>query len=157
MATAHLVHGYLGAGKTTLAKRLEAELNAVRYSPDEWMVTLYGADPPVEYFDEYVERVYAIANDHWPRVLRAGLDVVLDFGFWTRAWRDAARQRAEEVGGKTRLYYVRCSESVARARCKARNLEAQGSLFIAENTFDVLKQRFEVLAPDEAYELIDTS
>jgi hypothetical protein len=37
MSTAHLIHGFLGAWKTTFAKKLEAELGAVRFSQDEWM------------------------------------------------------------------------------------------------------------------------
>ena len=32
MATAHLIYGYLGAGKTTFAKKLERELPAIRFS-----------------------------------------------------------------------------------------------------------------------------
>jgi SpoVK/Ycf46/Vps4 family AAA+-type ATPase len=32
MATAHLLHGYIGVGKTTLARRLEDELSAVRFT-----------------------------------------------------------------------------------------------------------------------------
>jgi predicted kinase len=47
MATAHLIHGYLGAGKTTFARRLEEELPAIRFSHDEWMTNLYGDDPPI--------------------------------------------------------------------------------------------------------------
>jgi hypothetical protein len=39
MATAHLLNGYLGVGKTTLARRLEHELPAVRFTHDEWMIS----------------------------------------------------------------------------------------------------------------------
>jgi predicted kinase len=34
MATAHLIHGFLGAGKTTLARQLERELPAIRFGAD---------------------------------------------------------------------------------------------------------------------------
>jgi hypothetical protein len=45
-ATAFMIHGYLGAGKTTLARRLEVEHAAIRFTHDYWMGTLYGDDPP---------------------------------------------------------------------------------------------------------------
>jgi predicted kinase len=41
-ATAFLIHGYLGAGKATLARRLEVEQAAIRFTHDEWMRSLYG-------------------------------------------------------------------------------------------------------------------
>jgi predicted kinase len=50
MPTVHMIHGYLGAGKTTFARRLEQELPAIRFTHDEWMARLYGIDPPVEHF-----------------------------------------------------------------------------------------------------------
>lgn len=39
--TVHLLCGLPGAGKTTLARRLEAGLPAIRFSLDEWMLRLY--------------------------------------------------------------------------------------------------------------------
>lgn len=42
MATAHLIHGFLGVGKTTFARQLEERLPAIRFSHDEWMARRYG-------------------------------------------------------------------------------------------------------------------
>src|SRR5262245_21158636 len=86
--TAHLIHGYLGAGKTTFAKRLAAETGAVRYSPDELMVARHGHDPPERHFRSYLAAIGAEIEAAWPQTLASGRDVVLDFGFWTRARRD---------------------------------------------------------------------
>jgi predicted kinase len=154
--TAYLIHGYLGAGKTTFAKRLAAEAGAVRYSPDDLMVARHGHDPPKLHFSRYLDAIAAEIDAEWPRTLESGRDVVLDFGFWTRAWRDAARSRAAKVGARTKIYYVRCSEEAARARCRTRNQDPGDSLFIADATFETLKARFEPLGPDEPFELVDT-
>ena len=48
----HLIHGFVGAGKTTFAKKLEHFLPAVRFTHDEWMSKLYGENPPLEHFNE---------------------------------------------------------------------------------------------------------
>jgi predicted kinase len=47
MATAHLIDGYIGAGKMTFARSLEQELPANRFSHNEWTANLYGDDPPI--------------------------------------------------------------------------------------------------------------
>lgn len=39
-----LMVGLPGSGKTTLVKRLEAETGAVRFTPDEWHLFLFGDD-----------------------------------------------------------------------------------------------------------------
>ena len=76
MATVHLIHGYLGVGKTTFAKRLEAELPAIRFTHDEWMARLYGTDPPVEMYGEYFRRVSEQIAETWPRCIALGVDVI---------------------------------------------------------------------------------
>ena len=156
MPTVHLIHGYLGAGKTTFAKKLAEQINGVRFNPDEWMVRLYGEDPPAGQFAERLDRVFALLDDQWMSVVRCGVDVVLDYGFWTRLARDTARGQAAAAGANSRLYALQCPEAAARERCRQRNRNLNGSLFIADNTFDVLKGGFEALQPDEPHLLINT-
>lgn len=150
------MHGFLGAGKTTFARELEAKLPAVRYTLDEWMARLFGDDPPVEDFQRNLAAILDIMSSHWPRVAACGVDVILDFGFWSRTERDAARRRAADLGCESQLYAVRCSDETARRRCHARNQSLSGSLLITDNTFDVLEARFEALADDEPYTLVRT-
>jgi predicted kinase len=149
MATAHLIHGYLGAGKTTFAKRLEFELAAVRFSHDEWMSALFGDDPPADQFAALHGRVWEQMAAVWMRCLGLGTDVVLDLGFWTRAERDRVRDQVSTAGAVCRLYQLACPDDEAWARVEARNQNLGGSLVISRNTFEVLKARFEPLAGDE--------
>jgi hypothetical protein len=60
------------------------------------------------------------------------------------------------MAADTMLYAVCCSKDTARERCRKRNQDPRGSLFIADNTFDVLKKRFEPLEPDEVFVPVDT-
>jgi predicted kinase len=150
MSTAHLIHGYLGVGKTTFARQLERDIPAIRFSHDEWMTRLYGDNPPVEHFADFYRRVSEQTEEVWSRCLELGLDVVLDFGFWTRRDRDDTRAKISTLGAQARFYRLSCSEEEAWRRIEKRNTNFQGSLLIVRNTFEVLKERFEPLDPDEA-------
>ena len=85
----------------------------------------------------------------WLRCLELGLDVVLDFGFWTRQERDATRAKIIALAAEARLYRLTCSEDEAWRRIEKRNANLQGSLLIVRNTFEMFKERFEPLDPDE--------
>jgi predicted kinase len=149
MPAAHLIYGYLGAGKTTFARQLERNIPAIRFSHDEWMVRLYGDDPPIEQFAIFYWRIHEQVEEIWLRCLELGLDVVLDFGFWTRQERDATRAKIIALGAEARLYRLTCPEDEAWRRIEKRNANLQGSLLIVRNTFEMFKERFEPLDPDE--------
>ncbi len=151
MPTAHLLFGFLGSGKTTLARDLEQRHRAVRFTPDEWMARLFGENPPADTFPQHAAAILDLMEPIWTRCLSLGIDVVLDYGFWRRAERDQARRLAETCGARTLLYKVDCPEDEARRRVAARNGQADRSLHIAPDTFDVLKSRFEPLQVDEAF------
>jgi predicted kinase len=151
MPTAHLVFGFLGSGKTTLAKKLELQHSAVRFTPDEWMARLFGEDPPAGMFQDRAAAILDIMQPIWVRCLSLGLDVVLDYGFWSRAERDRVRTAVRSAGAAPVLWAVSCSDDEARRRVAVRNEAAHRSLYIAPATFDLLKARFEPLGMDEPH------
>ncbi|MGH7022100.1 MAG: AAA family ATPase [Caulobacteraceae bacterium] len=151
MPTAHMIHGFLGAGKTTLARQLELELAAVRFTPDEWMARLFGEDPSVVIFQEKASAIVELMEPLWTGCLSRGVDVVLDFGFWHRDERDHVRRLAAASGAETRLYAMECLDEEAWRRIEARNGADERSLYIAPATFELLKERFEPLGADEVF------
>ncbi len=154
MPKAHLVFGFLGSGKTTLAKRLEIQHSAVRFTPDEWMARPFGEDPPADTFQDRASAILDLMQPIWARCLSLGLDVVLDYGFWSRAERDRARATVEDLGATPVLWAVSCSDDEARKRIALRNDAAHRSLYIASATFDLLKARIEPLGMDEAHSVV---
>jgi len=62
-----MIHGYLGAGKTSFARKLEHSLPALRLTHDEWMLRLYGKDPSPEQFQVSYERVSEQIEALWTR------------------------------------------------------------------------------------------
>jgi predicted kinase len=161
MATAFLIHGYLCVGKSTLARTLEREHQAVRLSIDEWMIALYGDNTPDrpwtrDRFDDYFGRVRSVLDDFWPQLLGSGANVVLDYGFWRRADRDEARRRAAGAGAEVRLIEVRYPDRLARERCRARNRELVGSFPIDDEAYETLRSRFERLGADEVFDVVNS-
>lgn len=152
MASAFLIYGYVGAGKTTLARELEHAHRAVRFSSDEWVAALYGsAEGAVDDFDDALERVEAVMRTVWTRCLTLGVDVVLDSGFWARSKRDRAREAIASLGSTSILCEVTCDPDVAWARVSRRNSDLDGSVEISRATFDALRSRFQPLDEDEPH------
>jgi predicted kinase len=150
MATVHMIHGYLGAGKTTFARELERRLPALRLTQDEWMLRLYGEDPAEAEFEALAGAVSERLEYVWTRCVSLGLDVVLDLNFWSRKQRDRVRELSAQLRAEVRLYALQCDDDVAWERIRRRNSELTDSLFIARATFEALRSRFEPLAEDEA-------
>lgn len=146
---AFLLHGFLGVGKTRLARLLEEEHRAVRFTHDEWMRRLYGDDPLAERFPDYAARVFGTMEAMWTRCLDLGTNVVLDFGFWSVAERAGARALVMAHGGEPLLYRLSCPDAVALERIARRNGQPD-SLTITPETYWTLRARFEPLGNDEA-------
>jgi predicted kinase len=123
--TLHLTVGLPGTGKTTLARRIALEENAVRLTPDEWMIPLFGDSDADGRRDVLEGRLLWAAHE----VLGIDGSVVLDFGCWAEDERWAVRAVAEHAGGAFHLHYVDLPEAVRRARATARWEAEPGSTF----------------------------
>ena len=153
--TIHLVHGFIGSGKTSFARELEERIEGMRFSLDEWLINFYGTAAPAEMYLEFHQKTASLIERQWVRALELGLDVVLDFGFWTRRERDEIREKAVELGAVVKLYCVTCDEAVALERCRNRNENPDPSVMVVdEATYHQLKERFEPLGSDEPHTVV---
>jgi predicted kinase len=86
--TLHLTCGLPGAGKTTLAKQIERDAPALRLTTDDWLTRLIKADPADHPDARIRDALEQLLLETAIRALELGIDVVLDFGVWSRAERE---------------------------------------------------------------------
>jgi len=150
MATLFLICGLPGAGKTTLARQLEQDRPALRLCPDEWIAFLL-ADPAdgVE-LDRLRTPVETLQWELARRALVLGVDVVLEYGFWSRDERRYFRTQAEALGAQVELRYLEVSRDELWARLSKRNANlGPGTFPVSEAQLDLWWSWFQVPEADE--------
>ena len=118
--TLFLTVGLPGTGKTTAARRIEAEHGALRLTKDEWMKALYGHDNPASASDVIEGRLIRLGM----RALELGINVVIDYGLWSRDERSALRQAAADIGADVVIRYCELTPAERRKRLDQRLADA---------------------------------
>ena len=118
--TLFLTVGLPATGKTTAARRLEVDHQALRLTKDEWMKALYGEQNPPSASDVIEGRLIEIGL----RTLELGSNVVIDFGLWGRDERSALRQAAVDRGASVEMHYFEVSPAEQRRRLDQRQADA---------------------------------
>ena len=109
------------SGKTTYAKQLAENENALLLTPDIWQLRLFGQDFPGKYHDERHTAIEHIMWDVAQRVLSLGTSVILDYGFWGKCERDDFRQRAKDLNVGFRIHFMDIPKEELLARLDERN------------------------------------
>jgi predicted kinase len=118
--------GLPAAGKTTVARRIEIEHRALRLTPDEWMIPLFGESMANGKRNVLEGRFIATALS----ALQLGFNVVLDFGVWAKDERTALRWLASTVEAECELVYVAIGEAEQLERVDQRFATAPESTFL---------------------------
>ena len=159
--TAYLICGFIGAGKTTFARKLEKETGAVRFTKDEWMVKVFGNSPPKDKFEndtfhEYDEKMAKLATEMALKCLTTGASVIIDDGFWYRKQRDEMRQQLKDLGAVAKLYFIDTPVDVMKVRTVKRSENPPGdSFYITEQEFNDYLKMFEPPTDEEEFILIE--
>ena len=142
----YVMVGLPAAGKTTLARRIEIEQRALRFTPDEWMIPLFGESMANGKRNVLEGRFIATALS----ALRLGFNVVLDFGVWAKDERTALRWLASTVEAECELVYVAIGEAEQRNRINERFATAPESTFpITQSDLDEWRTIFQPPGDEE--------
>jgi predicted kinase len=114
-----VICGLPGAGKTTLARSLEARLPAIRLSPDDWMAAL-----DINLWDESARaKIEALQWTLAQPLLKLGVAVIVDWGTWGRSERDTLRLGARALGAAVELHHLEVPPDVLYDRVQRRGIE----------------------------------
>jgi predicted kinase len=156
MACVYLLCGKTGSGKTSLARRLEAERRAFRLSLDELMLPLFGEHMSRPLFEQRSIACKEVLLGISERLLGFGSNVVLDWGFWGAAERRATRARLSAAGASCQLLYLELPDAQILQRLHARNAALPpGTYAITDEMFQQFNQWFEPPGADEPHERVD--
>lgn len=150
MAKVIMTCGRICCGKSTYADKLRRELNAVVLSIDEVMLAVFGRDAGDKH-DEYAKAVEKLLLAKSAEIVKAGVDVILDWGFWTREKRRSAKEFYNMRHIKCELHYLDINDSIWKKRIEERNSHVMNgesdAYFVDEGLFKKFMSVFE--APDK--------
>ena len=141
MAKVFLICGKICCGKTTYAQKLCNENNAVLLSIDEITLALFGQHCG-DMHDEYVERTEKYLLNKSLELIQKDINVVLDWGFWTKAERESAKGFYKSRNIECELHYVNISDEVWKSRLYKRNNEVLANETSAYYVDDNLAAKF---------------
>jgi len=150
-----LVSGPTGAGKTTYSISLCEEIEAIRFSIDPWMQSLFAKDMTSLDYSWMIERVQRCYEQIWEvaeQILKLNGNVVLDLGFSTKEQRDLFSSLAKQIGLSAEIHYLEASKQVREKRIEKRNIEKDPSVYsfeVTEMMFNFMESKYEVPTQEE--------
>jgi len=125
-----LLCGLPGAGKTTLAKIIEADRNAIRMCPDEWIEAILADPADVTERDRLRDPIENLQWDLTQNYLRQGRTIVLENGFWAEEERTAYAVEALALGASIELYHLDIPRDKLWRRVTVRNQQLTRQTFV---------------------------
>ena len=146
MAEISLICGKICCGKSTFARKLANEKNAVILSCDEIM-TLFPEPEGDEAYAAVYRKVYACLLKKAAEITACGANVILDWGFWPKAERQETAAFFARQGIPAQWYFLDVPETEWRERIARRNATPGASdYFVDEGLRQKCLRLFE--APD---------
>ena len=155
-AKLYFMCGKMAAGKSTHARELARNKNAVLFVQDEFLDALYpGAIRDIKDFVKCSARVRDALSVHIQDLLSRGTSVVLDFPANTRAQRQWFRELLGDASVEHELHFVDVPNDVCKLQLRQRS-EAlpAGSPWTTEAEFDAITAYFQAPTEDEGFNVI---
>lgn len=139
-----LLCGTICSGKSTYVSNHFNDPNSYYvFNQDHWIISLFGKDvPPREVFEDRWARIKELMKEVSEPMLRQGLNIVYDFGFWKPIHRTEFKEYAEKIGVDIEMIHFDISLDELERRRQYRNEN------LDENTFPFEKDFFDSLVAE---------
>lgn len=148
--------GKMAAGKSTKAKAIAAEKNAVLISEDEWLTAHYPEQ--IDDFDAYLKfskLIRPFIKSHVQTILNTGTHVVLDFPANTPRQRVWFKQLCDEIDCAHELIFLDLSDDDCLAQLAKRSVEQpERAKFDNAAVFQHVTQFFEAPLASEGLNVV---
>ena len=155
-ATLYFMCGKMAAGKSTYAKQLARDQNALLLVQDDFVAALFpGEIQDIPSFLKYSGRLKNALFNHICDLLSRGISVVLDFPCNTRSQRQWFRDLLERANVDHELHYIDASDDLCKRQLRRRS-EAlpAGSAWTSDAEFDLITAYFQAPSDDEHFNVV---
>ncbi|MCI6277285.1 MAG: ATP-binding protein [Clostridium sp.] len=121
MATIYMLCGKVGSGKSTYAQNLKSDRNTFVLSYDELMLVLFDDCIGPAKHQDMVSRCKKFLFGQALQLLEMNIDVVLDFGFWTKSEREETKKFFSDKNIEVKLHYINPPYEVITEHLEIRN------------------------------------
>ena len=138
--------GPAGSGKSTFARRLEAEgMARLSIDVEAWNRGIRSMPLPEHVQSAIQEELLARLRSH----VESGVSVVLDLSFWSRKMRDDYRRFVRELGVEPETIYLATPRDVVLKRVRERSGSHNDDFALSEELAAEYFDKFEVPGPEE--------
>jgi predicted kinase len=149
--------GRIASGKTTLAKKIASESNAILFSIDEWVGNI-GRPTNFEEYTRYFLPCRVLIGELARELLQKGVSVVLDFGGNTDNERTWAKSIYHELDCSRELYFLDVPADICANRLKKRNAKNPDKAIRKESLLEAekagVKNYFIPPVPEDGFNVI---
>lgn len=152
MAKVILICGKICSGKTYYCNNLIKENNAIILSSDELISDLFHPNEN-DYHDMIVKRVHNFLTKKAIEIIKAGTNVILDWGFWTKQNREEVTKLFASENIYVEWYFIDVSDEHWKRNINLRNKAVEAGkthdYYIDEGLLNKVNSLFEPPAKDE--------
>lgn len=153
MGKVYLICGKICSGKSFYARILKEKYNAVILSTDEATFDLIENEQG-EFYNIFAERVNLYLRKKAAEICRAGADVILDWGFWTKQNREDISKYLTEHGIPFEWHYIDIDNDTWLMNIRERNARIEGGekssdFYVDDGLLQKLLSMFEAPAKNE--------
>ncbi len=155
MAIIHLIEGPVGSGKSTFSLKMMEEMDAIYFSLDDWMASLFKPDRPntgvMEWYSNRKQRCINQICKVAQQALNSNTNVILELGLINKQAREYFLEAIHMERYNMIVYVLEADRLIRRERVKRRNIEKGDtySMIVPDDIFEIASNMWESITENE--------